>query len=140
MPILDMSIARIPLAHFVISGSPGCFGLHGQKPKVQLMEFSRSRSVSVTTITTARRIIRLRLEAIIMAKTKPVPVSVPKSRETIESDVEMNSDNLDEQSSSVESSSEESSSSDEGEGDDVQQNPAGSSTKPAGGKKNGKWP
>lgn len=74
-----------------------------------------------------------------MAKPKAVPVTASKSAETIESDVDMNSDNLDEQSSSEESSSEESSSSEE-ESDGEDQTPATTSAKKIGGKKDGKWP
>jgi hypothetical protein len=73
-----------------------------------------------------------------MAKPKSVAVAAAKSRETIESDVEMDSDNLDEQSSSEESSEESSSSEEEDEGQarDV----SGTTMKKPSGKQNGKWP
>jgi hypothetical protein len=76
-----------------------------------------------------------------MPKPKAVTVAVPKSRETIESDVEMSdmdSDNLDEQSSSEESSEESSSSEEEEDGKG--QATSGSTVKKPSGKKNGKWP
>jgi len=82
-----------------------------------------------------------------MGKVKSVATGVPKSQETVDSNVnmagsEVDSDNIDDQASSDEDSSEESeSSSEEDESDGEDQNRSGGASVPLSSKKkDGKWP